>query len=243
MTASGPMSAIVTGGGSGIGKAVAQMLAERRYGLSLVGRSKDRLADALSQFDAGADVQTVAIDVAEPEAGSVIVQRHLARFGGVDVLVASAGQTRRATVADTSPDALRRLLAVNVESTFGLVSAALPALRRTGPQPSWVVLISSMVAHWPSGAYAAYSATKAALASLARSIAEEEWQNGVRACALCPGFVDTELSAPLASVVDPSSMIAPQDIAAAVQFLLTLSGTATVTELTISRLGSGPGRP
>lgn len=243
MIASGPMSGIVTGGGSGIGKAVALMLAQCGYGLTLVGRSSDRLADALQQFDADAAVETVAIDVTETEAGSAIVQRHLARFGGLDVLVASAGQTRRATVADTSADALRRLLAVNVESTFGLVSAALPALRRSGAKPSWVVLISSMVAHWPSGAYAAYSATKAALASLARSIAEEEWQHGVRACALCPGFVDTELSAPLASVIDPSSMIATQDIAAAVQFLLALSDTATVTELTISRIGSGPSRP
>jgi NADP-dependent 3-hydroxy acid dehydrogenase YdfG len=234
----------VTGGASGIGFAVAQMLSAQGFGLTLVGRSAERLTMAARALGGQAHIQTVAADLAEAEAASVVVDQHLERFETLDLLVASAGQSKRGTVADTPSTILRRLFSVNVEGTFSLVARALPALRRTGgASPSWVVLLSSMAAHWPVDEFAAYSATKAAIASLARSISAEEAQNGVRACALCPGFVDTELSAPLAEIINPAEMISPADIAEAVRFLLALSDTATVTELTISRVGAAPLRP
>lgn len=246
MTAAAPRpTAVVTGGSSGIGLAVAGFLAAEGYSLTICGRDSSRLREAGDRLErAGAEVSGVAVDLSEAGAAEHVVEAHLSRFGGVDLVMANAGSSRRATVADTAPDALRRLLAVHVESSFALARASMPALRRPADRaPGWFIVSSSISASWPVPGFAAYSAAKAALLSLARSVNAEEGTNGVRACAICPAFVDTPLTGPLHGTLSPAEMLSPDDVVSAVRFLLSLSAAATVGQLVIERVGAGPFSP
>jgi NAD(P)-dependent dehydrogenase (short-subunit alcohol dehydrogenase family) len=125
-----------------------------------------------------------------------------------------------------------------------LVRAALPALRATGAEHgrALVVLVASLAGVRAAGGFAAYSATKAAVVSLARSVTLEEAGHGVRATAVCPGFVDTALTAHLDGV-DRAAMLPTADVAAAVEFLVRLSPVAAVPEIVLGRLAAGPDAP
>jgi NAD(P)-dependent dehydrogenase (short-subunit alcohol dehydrogenase family) len=232
-------TALVTGGSSGIGLAIASSLAADGYALTITGRSEGKLAAAVESLP-GADVHAVAGDLSLPGQAEAVVAAHRSRFGSLDVLVANAGGSRRATVAETEPEAVRRLLAVHVEAAFALTRAALPLLRRPPDErPGWVIVTSSIAARYPVAGFAAYAAAKAALATLARSVNAEEAAHGVRACALCPAFVSTPLTAP----IPIADMLHPDDVAAGVRFLLSLSPAAVVSELVIERAGAGPAQP
>lgn len=238
-------SALVTGGSSGIGLAIATALAADGYGVTITGRRIEKLRQA-DRALSDADVLLYEGNISGPDAAVATIDAHRARFGGLDVLVANAGASRWATVSETDPDTLRRILAVHVEAAFALTRTALPLLRRSsGPDlpPAWVILTSSIAAHFPVAGFAAYSAAKAALAALARSINAEEAANEVRSCALCPAFVDTPLTNPIHGEVPAEAMLRPEDMAAAVRFLLALSPTAVVSELVIERTGAGPLAP
>jgi NAD(P)-dependent dehydrogenase (short-subunit alcohol dehydrogenase family) len=235
----------VTGASSGIGRAVAQTLAGRGYDLTVVGRDHDRLVDAARLLsDGGRQVQTVAVDLGGPDGAEQALEAHRARFGRLDFVVANAGAGRRADVADTDRRSLRRLLDVHVESAFALARVALPMLRRpAGGEPAWFVATASISGLVPTPGFAAYSAAKSALVSLIASINAEEGDRGVRACALCPGFVDTAMTAPVRDALAAGDMLRPEDVAAAVAFLLSLSPQAVVGQLVIGRAGAGPFQP
>jgi 3-oxoacyl-[acyl-carrier protein] reductase len=115
--------------------------------------------------------------------------------------------------------------------------AALPALRDAGRQhgSALVVLLGSIVARQPVAEFGVYSATKAAVASLARSVNEEEGCHGVRATTLAPGFVDTEMARPIRDMTG-EDLLPVDDLVEGVRFLLRLSSLARVDELEIGRL-------
>jgi NAD(P)-dependent dehydrogenase (short-subunit alcohol dehydrogenase family) len=236
---------LVTGASSGIGLAVAAALADLGFDLTVVGRDRGRLDDAVASLsEPGRRIRPVAADMGEPVAAERIVAAHREQFGGLDCVVANAGGSRRAPVAGTDPESLRRLLAVHVESAFSLARHALPLLRRRpGAGPSWFIVMSSVAALIPPPEFAAYSAVKSALVSLAQSINREEGGNGVRACALCPAFVDTRLTAPLRPTLSPDEMLRPDDVAGSVRFLLSLSANEVVNQIVIERVGAPPLQP
>jgi NAD(P)-dependent dehydrogenase (short-subunit alcohol dehydrogenase family) len=91
---------------------------------------------------------------------------------------------------------------------------------------------------WPTVGSAGYSASKAAAVSLARSIASEEAANGVRSCAICPAFVDTDMTSWLEGSIPTDAMLEANDVAEALRFLLRLSPSASVTELVLRRVGA-----
>lgn len=234
-------AALVTGGSRGIGHAVAGALAVDDHDLTLVARDPDALELAAAPLrEGGRRVEIHPADLADPTAGAGagVIDVHLAAHGRLDVLVLAAGMTRAATVGATDPARLRTLLGVNVESAFALVSAALPALRASR---GLVVVVASIAGVAPEPGFAAYSATKAALVSMARSIALEEADAGVRACAICPAYVQTAMTT--AVPLPPESMLRPDDVAEAVRFLTRLSPAASVTDLVLGRVGAGHLRP
>jgi short-subunit dehydrogenase len=239
-------SALVTGASAGIGLAVAQALAADGWGLTLVARDRERLTLAAKELATGGEVLAHPIDLSEPGAAGSAVDAHLARFGSLDLVVANAGTGTNGTVARTAPEALAAMSRLNVDAPFELATRALPALRRAtddGRACAWFVVVASLAGMWPPRGFAAYSATKAAAVSLARSIAVEEAAAGVRACAICPAFVDTELSAWARDRVSAGAMLEPTDVAEAVRFLLRLSPNASVTELVLRRAGAAPLEP
>ena len=239
-------AALIVGGSRGIGLAIAHLLGAEGYGVTVAARHQPDLDEAVAGLEAeGVDAQAVAGDISNDEWIRELLERHHRRFGGLDVLVVSAGSGRPTALASLDAEWLDRMIAVNLRGPAMLLARALPALREAGARhrQAMAVVISSISGHWPVPGFAGYSATKAALVSLARSVNVEAAEHGVRACALCPAYVDTAMTAWTAETIPPKTMLRAQDIAEAVRFLLRLSPNAIVDDLTIRRIGTGPLSP
>ena len=221
-------SALVTGGSSGIGLAIARMLHGEGYGLTLAARRVERLEAAAAELDAA----SVAVDVRDEDACAALVAAHLERYGGLDVLVNSAGVGVAGRIGDLTAKQWDLQQAVNLRGAFLVTREALPALREAR---GYVVNLASIAGTIPTPGLAGYGAAKAALIALTRSLDREEAANGVRATALCPGFVDT----PMAewTGIPAEEMIQPEDCAELVRALLRLSPAARVPVVVLERAG------
>jgi 3-oxoacyl-[acyl-carrier protein] reductase len=232
-------SALVTGGSAGIGLATVRALAADGYAVTAVARDADRLASALAGLT---DVAAAPADATDLDAMAAVVDAHVARNGGLDVAVANAGTGSAGRAAKATPASIEDMVRLNVGATLALANAALSHLRRDDGGTAWFVVVASMSGVWPTPGFAGYSATKAAAVSLARSIAAEEASAGVRACAICPAFVDTDMAAWVRDRID-GPLLDPADVAEAVRFLTRLSPAASVTEIVLRRAGAAPTEP
>jgi NAD(P)-dependent dehydrogenase (short-subunit alcohol dehydrogenase family) len=222
-------AALVTGGSSGIGLAIARMLRDEGFDLTLVSRRPEKVEAAAADLGAAA----VAANVAEAEECERIVAEHRERFGGLDVLVNSAGVGIAGRVEDLPAKQLDLQLDINLRGLFLVTQAAIPLLRES---KGWIVNLASIAGTVPTPGLATYGATKAAVIALTRSLNGELDADGVRAIALCPGFVDT----PMAqwSGLAPEEMIRPEDCAEVVRMCLRLSPTVRVPQVVLERMGS-----
>ena len=222
-------AALVTGGSSGIGLAIARMLRDEGFGLTLASRRAEKVEAAAAELGALA----VAADVASADDCARLVAAHGERFGRLDVLVNSAGVGIAGMVADLPAKHLDLQLGVNLRGLFLVTQAAIPMLRESH---GWIVNLASIAGTLPTPGLATYGATKAGVIALTRSLNEELDADGVRAVAICPGFVDT----PMAewSGLAGDEMIQPEDCAEIVRMLLRLSPRARIPQVVIERAGS-----
>ena len=225
-------AALVTGGSSGIGLAIARMLRDEGFELTLVSRRPERVESAAAELGAAA----VAANMADADDCERVVAEHRDRFGRLDVLVNSAGIGIGGRVEDLPVKSLDLQLGVNLRGLFLVTQAAIPLLRKS---KGWIVNLASIAGTLPTPGLAAYGATKAAVIALTRSLNEELDADGVRAIALCPGFVDT----PMAqwSGIEPAEMIRPADCAEVVRMCLRLGPHARIPQVVIERMGSRAG--
>src|SRR5436190_15879231 len=225
-------AALVTGGSSGIGLAIARMLRDEGYALTLASRRPERVQAAAEELGAVA----VAADVGDADDCARVVAEHRERFGRLDVLVNSAGIGIGGTVEALPAKHLDLQLGVNLRGLFLVTQAAIPLLRESR---GWIVNLASIAGTLPTPGLATYGATKAAVIALTRSLNEELDADGVRAIALCPGFVDT----PMAqwSGIEPAEMIRPEDCAEVVRMCLRLSPNARIPQVIIERMRSRNG--
>jgi NAD(P)-dependent dehydrogenase (short-subunit alcohol dehydrogenase family) len=225
-------TALVTGGSSGIGLAIARMLRDEGFDLTLVSRRRERVEAAAAELGAAA----AAANLAGADDCARVVAEHRDRFGRLDVLVNSAGVGIGGRVEELPVKQLDLQLDVNLRGLFLVTQAAIPLLRETH---GWIVNLASIAGTVPTPGLATYGATKAAVIALTRSLNAELDADGVRAIALCPGFVDT----PMAqwSGLEPGEMIRPGDCAEVVRMCLRLSPTARIPQVVIERMGSASG--
>jgi NAD(P)-dependent dehydrogenase (short-subunit alcohol dehydrogenase family) len=221
-------SALVTGGSSGIGLAIARMLRDEGYDLTLAARKLDRLEAAGRELAA----EIVSVDVRREDDCVRLVDAHMQRWGGLDVLVNSAGIGVAAPIADLSAKYWDLQLDVNLRGTFLVTQQALPQLRASR---GLIVNLSSIAGTLATPGLSAYGASKAAVIAFTRTLVREEDANGVRATALCPAFVDT----PMAewSGIPGEDMIRPEDCAKLVRALLRLGPNARVPLIVVERAG------
>jgi NAD(P)-dependent dehydrogenase (short-subunit alcohol dehydrogenase family) len=225
-------SALVTGGSSGIGLAIARMLRDEGYELTLASRTAEKVEAAAAELGALA----VPANFAEETDCARVVAKHRARYGGLDVLVNSAGLGIGGTVDSLQTKHIDLQLGVNLRGLLLVTREALPLLKEGR---GWIVNLASIAGTIPTPGLAVYGATKAAVIAVTRSQNAELDGFGVRSIALCPGFVDT----PMAqwSGITPGEMIRPDDCAEVVRMCLRLSPHARVPQVVIERVGSDSG--
>lgn len=225
-------AALVTGGSSGIGLAIARVLAEEGFALTLASRTQSKVEAAAGELGAHA----LAADVSSAEDCERVVQAHVEAHGRLDVLVNSAGIGIGGNVEGLAPKALDLQLGVNLRGLFLVTRAAIPHLRATR---GLVVNLASIAGTVPTPGLAAYGATKAAVIALTRSLNQELEEDGVRVTALSPGFVDTPMTT--WTGLSSEEQIQPEDCAEVVRLLLRLSPRARIPNVVIERLGDrGP---
>jgi len=231
-------AAIVTGASSGIGLAIARMLGEEGYALTLAARRPDKLSAAAQELrDDGLELQDVPADVSSEEAIQQVVAAHRDRYGRCDVLVNNAGIGIGAPVGEIATKRLDTQLDVNLRAMIIFYREAMDMLGAAGAEHrnALVVNTASIAGKRGQAWLSVYSATKAGVIGFTEAMNKELSGQGIKSCALCPGFVDTAMTDFVKGQVAPEEMIQPGDIAEAVRFLLRLSPACIVPELLFAR--------
>jgi NAD(P)-dependent dehydrogenase (short-subunit alcohol dehydrogenase family) len=223
-----PSVAIVTGAGSGVGRAIAQMLHARGWKVGLIGRRKQTLDPSLGtpfECDVAIESEVVAMAAAVKQ-----------QLGVPAVLVNCAGtNVPKRSLAELSTDDFRKLIEVNLTGAYLCVHEILPMMRAAGG--GMIINISSdagLQANAKAGA--GYAAAKFGMRALNQALNAEERANGIRACAIFPGDIDTPIldkrpSPPTAEA--RKKMLQPEDVARCVMLAIELPDRAVVEELTI----------
>ena len=221
-------AALVTGGSSGIGLAIARMLREEGHELTLVSRTAEKVERAAAELGA----EPVAANLALEDDCERVVRRHAERYGRLDVLVNSAGIGIGGRLDERATRHVDLQLNVNLRGLLLTTRAALPLLRESG---GLVVNLASIAGTIPTPELPVYGATKAAVIQFTRSLNAGEAPHGVRATALSPGFVATPMTT--WTGMPAEEMIQPEDCAEIVRTLLRLSPRARIPHVVVERLG------
>ena len=230
--------ALITGASQGLGLAIAKQLAAEGAAIAVVARAGAKLDEAVATIiAAGGRAIGVPADVTRAAEVKAAVKRTLAQLGRLDIVVLNAGTWAGAPVVDTTEESWDALLGLNLKGAFLVTRAVLPLMRGTsrGGRGGYVVNIASISGKQGMPGAAAYCASKFGLVGFSESLLKEEKPNGIRATAICPGYVATPLVA--GAEVPESEMIQPEDIAASVLYLLDLGPKVIVRELVIERVG------
>ncbi len=225
-------SALVTGGSSGIGLAIARMLRDEGFDLTLASRTAAKIEAAAAEIGAFA----VTADMSKEEDCIRVVAEHADRFGGMDMLVNSAGIGIGGTVESLQTKHIDLQLNINLRGLLLVSREAIPLLKQT---KGWIVNLASIAGTTPTPGLTVYGATKAAVIALTRSQNAELDGDGVRAIAICPGFVDTPMAEWSGLAAD--EMITPEDCAEIVRMCLRLSPRARIPQVVVERVGSSEG--
>jgi short-subunit dehydrogenase len=233
-------AAIVTGASRGIGLAIAELLAEEGYGLTITARKPDTLEQTAQGLrEKGYEVEHRAANMADEEAIREVVRVHRERFGRLDVLVNNAGVGVGAPATEHQTKFIDLQLGVNLRAIVIFYRECLELLKAAGAEhrSALVVNLASISGRSPQPWLSVYSATKAAVIAYTQAMNKEYNGEGVKSVALAPAFVDTDMTDFIKESVRPEDMIRPHDIAEAVRFMLRLSPAAVVPEIIIQRPG------
>ncbi len=221
---------MISGANRGIGLAAANLLAATGYLLSLGARDPAALAAATAHLAADR-IHRFTWDAKDPALSQAWVDSTVERFGRIDAVLANAGISLSAGLEDDDEAAYDAMWEVNFKGPLRLVRAALPRLRAAGN--GRVVIIASLAGKRLLSDGLGYAASKFAAVALTHAVRRAGWADGVRATAICPGLVDTDM---VAGVTAPEGefKIEPQAIAESVAYLLSLPNNASVAELLVN---------
>lgn len=232
-------TALVTGGGSGIGLAITRALVDRGWKVAICGRDEAKLSRAIDDLSRSRPhlrdrLHGSGADVSSQRDVRRWVEAACDRLGPPALLVNNAGIGASGTVPDLDGRTWDRALAINLTGTFLCTREVLPRMRSRGG--GLIVNVASVAGKKGMPGSSAYSASKFGVVGFTESLAREQAEHGILATAICPGFVDTPMVA--GAPVPASEMIQPEDVAATVLYLLELGPNATVREIVLDRVGA-----
>jgi len=220
---------VITGAGSGIGRATAKAFASDGWDLLLIGRREEKLQETVAGLAEASCVKTAALDVAEPGAMQQAVQNFAQAKGGIDALVANAGiNPQRANAIDTTDEFWDETLRVNLTGTHRSCQAVLPYMKQA--QAGAIVTLGSIAGQVGMVDRAAYGPSKAAVIEYTRNLALDFGGDHIRANCVCPGFVITDINRDWLEALPkdthaqlvgkhPLGLGTPEDVAAVILFL------------------------
>lgn len=233
--------ALVTGASAGIGEAAAVALAAAGATVAAVARREDRLEALVHKIEAaGGKAIALPGDVASEAVAKGAVAEALQRLGRLDILVNSAGLIQSGNVENSDTAHWRQLLEVNLLASLYTSQAAITAMRAQGGGD--IINISSTAGRRASGAFPAYSASKFGLTAMNEAMRQEVGRYGIRVCIIEPGATATEVAEGIADPavrramrehISKDGALLPQDVAAAIIFVLSLPPRANVSQLMI----------
>ncbi|HDJ7454917.1 TPA: SDR family oxidoreductase [Staphylococcus aureus] len=220
--------AVVTGAGSGIGEAIATLLHEEGVKVILAGRNKDKLQNVANQL-AQDSVKVVPTDVTKKEEVDELIKIAQQTFGGLDIVINSAGQMLSSKITDYQVDEWDSMIDVNIKGTLYTAQAALPTMLEQSS--GHLINIASISGFEVTKSSTIYSATKAAVHTITQGLEKELAKTGVKLTSISPGMVDTAITA----AYNPTDRkkLEPQDIAEAVLYALTQPKHVNVNEITV----------
>ncbi|HDJ7552156.1 TPA: SDR family oxidoreductase [Staphylococcus aureus] len=220
--------AVVTGAGSGIGEAIASLLHEEGVKVILAGRNKDKLQNVANQL-AQDSVKVVPTDVTKKEEVDELIKIAQQTFGGLDIVINSAGQMLSSKITDYQVDEWDSMIDVNIKGTLYTTQAALPTMLEQSS--GHLINIASISGFEVTKSSTIYSATKAAVHTITQGLEKELAKTGVKVTSISPGMVDTAITA----AYNPTDRkkLEPQDIAEAVLYALTQPSHVNVNEITV----------
>ncbi|HDA1790959.1 TPA: SDR family oxidoreductase [Staphylococcus aureus] len=220
--------AVVTGAGSGIGEAIATLLHEEGAKVVLAGRNKDKLQNVANQL-AQDSVKVVPTDVTKKEEVDELIKIAQQTFGGLDIVINSAGQMLSSKITDYQVDEWDSMIDVNIKGILYTAQAALPTMLEQSS--GHLINIASISGFEVTKSSTIYSATKAAVHTITQGLEKELAKTGVKVTSISPGMVDTAITA----AYNPTDRkkLEPQDIAEAVLYALTQPKHVNVNEITV----------
>ena len=233
-------AALVTGGSSGIGLAIARALGEDGYGLTVSARRAEKLETAAEDLrSAGLEVESVPANMADEEGLKGLVEAHREKYGRLDVLINNAGVGIGEAMHELTTKYVDMQLAVNLRSVFLMTRECLPMLREAGAEHGKALIANTASISGKAGQpwLSVYSATKAAVIGFSQATQKENAGQGIQVTALAPAFVDTAMTEFVKGQVSAEAMIRPEDIAESVRFLLRTSPNCLVPEIAFLRPG------
>ncbi|HDE4942951.1 TPA: SDR family oxidoreductase [Staphylococcus aureus] len=220
--------AVVTGAGSGIGEAIATLLHEEGAKVVLAGRNKEKLQNVANQLSQDS-VKVVPTDVTNKEEVDELIKIAQQTFGGLDIVINSAGQMLSSKITDYQVDEWDSMIDVNIKGTLYTAQAALPTMLEQSS--GHLINIASISGFEVTKSSTIYSATKAAVHTITQGLEKELANTGVKVTSISPGMVDTAITA----AYNPTDRkkLEPQDIAEAVLYALTQPKHVNVNEITV----------
>ena len=221
---------LISGASRGIGLALAKNLYAKGYSLSLGLRNTSAPGPSITQMDP-ARVLVAKYDAQDWNSHAAWIAAAAARFGRIDALVNNAGIGVAMTIRNANEAGLDQIWAVNCKAPLNMIRCALPYLEAVGS--GRIVNVASLSGKRVSNDNVAYSMSKFAVMALTHSARRIGWEKGVRATAVCPSFVRTDMTAD-AKAIAREDMIDPADLAELIATVIALPNTAAVAELLVN---------
>jgi 3-oxoacyl-[acyl-carrier protein] reductase len=222
--------AVITGGGSGIGLAMARTFAASGYSVVIVGRDAKRLKKAAANISLHKQVTGIACDVRDPGAVEQLFRKFGKEHAAIDVLINNAGVAHSlAPVDQLSVETWKEVIDTNLTGTFLVTRAALPLMRAGGT----IVNNLSVAALQPFAGMAAYNASKFGALGFTHALREELRQRGIRVLALLPGATNTEIWSQFWPGAPKEKMISAETVAQAVLHAVSAPANAAIEEIRI----------